>query len=57
LPPDAPLYIICRLGNDSQVVARRLKESGFDNDGRYIGDIKDGLKGWKEQVDSSWPEY
>jgi adenylyltransferase/sulfurtransferase len=57
LPPDAPLYIICRLGNDSQIVARNLKESGLDSNGRYIGDIKDGFKAWREQVDSSWPEY
>jgi adenylyltransferase/sulfurtransferase len=57
LPPDAPIYVVCRLGNDSQVVARKLKESGLDKNGRYIGDIKGGLKAWKEQVDSSWPEY
>ncbi|KAE9381236.1 molybdenum cofactor synthesis protein [Stipitochalara longipes BDJ] len=57
LPSDAPIYIVCRLGNDSQVIARKLKESGLDKDGRYIGDIKDGLKAWKEQVDTSWPEY
>lgn len=57
LAPDAPIYVVCRLGNDSQVVARNLKESGLDTNGRYIGDIKGGLKAWKEQVDSSWPEY
>jgi adenylyltransferase/sulfurtransferase len=49
--------VVCRLGNDSQVVARKLKESGLDKNGRYIGDIRGGLKAWKEQVDSSWPEY
>jgi adenylyltransferase/sulfurtransferase len=57
LPSDAPIYLVCRLGNDSQIIARKLKESGLGKDGRYIGDIKDGLKAWKEQVDSSWPEY
>jgi adenylyltransferase/sulfurtransferase len=57
LPADAPIYVVCRLGNDSQVVARKLKESGLDKNGRYIGDIKGGLKSWKEQVDSFWPEY
>lgn len=58
LPNDAPIYVVCRLGNDSQVVARKLKEAGLDRDGeRYIGDIKGGFKSWKEQVDSSWPEY
>jgi adenylyltransferase/sulfurtransferase len=56
-PSDAPIYLVCRLGNDSQVIARKLKESRLGKDGRYIGDIKDGLKAWKEQVDGSWPEY
>ncbi|KAH6671376.1 molybdenum cofactor synthesis protein-like protein [Halenospora varia] len=56
LPPDAPIYIVCRLGNDSQVVTKKFKESSLGGT-RYIGDIKGGLKAWKEQVDSSWPEY
>jgi len=58
LAKDAPIYVVCRLGNDSQVVARKLKDAGLDSRGsRYIGDIKGGLKAWKEQVDESWPEY
>lgn len=57
LPADAPIYVVCRLGNDSQVVARKLKNSGLASKGRYIGDIRGGLKAWKEQVDKDWPEY
>lgn len=57
LPADAPIYVVCRLGNDSQVVARMLKDGGLGKDGRYVGDVKGGLKAWKDQVDSSWPEY
>lgn len=57
LCPDAPIYVICRLGNDSQIVTRQLKEAGLASTGRYIGDIKGGLRAWKSQVDSSWPEY
>jgi adenylyltransferase/sulfurtransferase len=57
-PKEAPIYIVCRLGNDSQIVARKLKESGLDLGGeRYIGDIRGGLKAWREQVDRNWPEY
>ncbi|TAQ87298.1 hypothetical protein B7494_g4395 [Chlorociboria aeruginascens] len=58
LPSEAPIYVVCRLGNDSQVVVRKLKQLGLDGGGkRHIGDIKGGLKAWKEEVDSEWPEY
>ncbi|KAG9236279.1 molybdenum cofactor synthesis protein-like protein [Amylocarpus encephaloides] len=55
---DASIYVICRLGNDSQIVTQKLKEAGLDNNGkRAIKDIRGGLKAWKEQVNPSWPEY
>jgi adenylyltransferase/sulfurtransferase len=65
LPPDLatpastdPIYVLCRLGNDSQVAVRRLKELGLDQGGqRYIGDIQGGLRAWREQIDPDWPEY
>jgi adenylyltransferase and sulfurtransferase len=58
LPADAPIYVVCRLGNDSQVVTRKLIDAGFDSGGRrWIQDIKGGLKAWKDQVDEHWPEY
>ncbi|KFY06778.1 hypothetical protein V492_07754 [Pseudogymnoascus sp. VKM F-4246] len=57
-PADAPIYVICRLGNDSQVITKKLKENGVDDNGkRPILDIKGGLRAWKKDVDSSWPEY
>lgn len=56
LPDDAPIYVVCRVGNDSQVATRRLKEMGLDGGGkRFIGDIKGGMKAWKEEVDESMP--
>jgi adenylyltransferase/sulfurtransferase len=58
VPSDTPIYVVCRLGNDSQIVAKKLKELGLDRNGnREIKDIKGGLKAWRDQVDSSWPEY
>lgn len=57
-PSDAPIYVVCRLGNDSQVVTRKLLDSGLGAGGtRGIWDIKGGLKAWKDQVDEHWPEY
>ena len=56
LPTTAPIYVVCRVGNDSQVVARRLKEMGLDQDGaRFIGDIKGGIRAWKQEVDHTMP--
>ncbi|KAI1332510.1 adenylyltransferase [Xylariaceae sp. FL0255] len=53
---DRPIHVVCRLGNDSQVVTRKLKEMGFDQGGkRYIGDIKGGMKAWKTEVDHTVP--
>ncbi|CZT49850.1 related to molybdenum cofactor biosynthetic protein [Rhynchosporium secalis] len=55
--PATPIYVMCRLGNDSQLVTRKLKDSEFGKGGRIILDVKGGLKAWKQDVDSSWPEY
>ena len=56
LPDTAPIYVVCRVGNDSQVAARRLKEIGLDGGGRrFIGDIRGGMKAWKEEVDKTIP--
>jgi adenylyltransferase and sulfurtransferase len=56
--PSVPIYVVCRQGNDSQIVVQKLKEMGLDRNGkRFIGDIRDGFRGWKREVDPSWPEY
>ncbi|KAI3320104.1 adenylyltransferase [Xylariaceae sp. AK1471] len=53
---DAPIYVVCRVGNDSQLVAKKLKDMGFDkNRERFIGDIKGGMKAWKLEVDQTMP--
>lgn len=58
MPEDAPIYVICRLDNDSQVITKKLKEVGLGKNGkRTILDIKGGLKAWREEVDNNWPEY
>ncbi|GAP90416.1 putative molybdenum cofactor synthesis protein [Rosellinia necatrix] len=53
---DAPIYVVCRLGNDSQLVAKKLKEMGLDRCGkRFIGDIKGGMMAWKRDIDRTMP--
>ena len=53
---DVPIYVVCRVGNDSQIAAQKLKDMGLGRDGkRFIGDIKGGLKAWKDSVDPTLP--
>lgn len=56
LPPDAPIYVICRVGNDSQLITQKLKNLGLDRSGsRFIGDISGGMRAWKQEVDTTLP--
>ncbi|KAF4466920.1 hypothetical protein FALBO_6220 [Fusarium albosuccineum] len=56
LSPSAPIYLVCRVGNDSQIAAQKLKDLGLANNGeRFIGDILGGMRAWKADVDPSVP--
>ncbi|KAI9739573.1 MAG: Urmylation protein [Cirrosporium novae-zelandiae] len=58
LQQDSPIFVVCRLGNDSQLAVHRLKQMGLDMGGnRPIKDIEGGFRKWKEKVDHTWPEY
>jgi adenylyltransferase/sulfurtransferase len=54
LPPFTPIYLVCRVGNDSQIAAQKLKDLGLGNE-RFIGDISGGFKSWKDTVDPTVP--
>lgn len=55
---DKPIFVVCRLGNDSQLTVRKMKELGLDCGGqRWIGDIRGGLRAWRESIDNDFPEY
>jgi adenylyltransferase/sulfurtransferase len=56
--PAKPIFVVCKLGNDSQVTVKKMKELGLDNGGRrWIGDIKGGLRAWRTAVDEEFPDY
>nr|GFD60647.1 adenylyltransferase and sulfurtransferase MOCS3 [Tanacetum cinerariifolium] len=56
--PEKPIFVVCRLGNDSQMTVKKMKDLGLDNGGkRFIGDIKGGLRAWAASVDHDFPEY
>jgi adenylyltransferase/sulfurtransferase len=51
---DKDIYLVCRLGNDSQIAAQALRK--VDND-RVIKDVIGGLRAWSNQVDPKFPVY
>jgi adenylyltransferase/sulfurtransferase len=53
-----PIFVVCRMGNDSQLSVRKMKELGLDHGGkRFIGDIRGGLEAWRKSVDADFPSY
>ena len=55
-----PMYLICRLGNDSQLAAetfRGLKRLRAEDRYDLKGDVAGGLRAWREEVDPGFPEY
>lgn len=49
-------YVVCRLGNDSQLAAKALQDQPSIAPLR-VRDIQGGYRAWREQVDPDWPEY
>ncbi|KAI9319987.1 hypothetical protein BX666DRAFT_2018118 [Dichotomocladium elegans] len=47
------VYVVCRLGNDSQLAVRLLQKNGVENARDIIG----GLYKWATDVDESFPIY
>jgi adenylyltransferase/sulfurtransferase len=54
------VYVVCRLGNDSQLVVKLLSEH-FQTDKNFnVATIKDligGVADWSDSVDSNFPKY
>lgn len=53
-----PVYVVCKLGNDSQKAVQLLeKMSGEEVDGITVKDISGGLMAWAKMIDPSFPRY
>ncbi|TFK70371.1 hypothetical protein BDN72DRAFT_766562 [Pluteus cervinus] len=62
LPEDDKIetFIVCRLGNDSQIAAETLRSLDKDSPGtnkRTIKDVIGGLRAWSKDVDENFPVY
>lgn len=56
LPADhtIPTYILCRLGNDSQIAADALRSSRPNSE---VWDVIGGLQAWSREIDPNFPIY
>ncbi|CAA7268163.1 unnamed protein product [Cyclocybe aegerita] len=52
--PERDTYIVCRLGNDSQIAAEKIRELGR---GGIVKDVIGGLKAWSRDIDPEFPVY
>ncbi|XP_077405096.1 adenylyltransferase and sulfurtransferase MOCS3 [Vanacampus margaritifer] len=53
-----PVYVICKMGNDSQKAVQILgKMSGSEVDNVEVKDICGGLMAWAHWIDAKFPQY
>ena len=56
----APLYVVCRRGNDSQIAVGLIRASLAKILPTCLVSVKDligGLRSWSDSVDNSFPKY
>ncbi|XP_005994008.1 adenylyltransferase and sulfurtransferase MOCS3 isoform X2 [Latimeria chalumnae] len=54
----ASVYVICKLGNDSQKAVKVLREmSGNELPHLLVKDIQGGLMAWAHKIDATFPQY
>ncbi|XP_078000860.1 adenylyltransferase and sulfurtransferase MOCS3-like [Glandiceps talaboti] len=51
-----PVYVVCRLGNDSQKAVRVLQDKLSDLPA-FVRDIRGGLMAWAKRIDPQFPQY
>jgi adenylyltransferase and sulfurtransferase len=56
LSPKFETYVVCRLGNDSQIAADALRGAQADT-ACVIKDLVGGLRAWSHDVDPEFPLY
>ncbi|XP_055028463.2 adenylyltransferase and sulfurtransferase MOCS3 [Misgurnus anguillicaudatus] len=55
---EVPVFVVCKLGNDSQKAVQVLeKMSGKDIEEVTLKDISGGLMAWANKIDPSFPQY
>ncbi|KAF5375527.1 hypothetical protein D9615_009176 [Tricholomella constricta] len=59
LPPEplTEIYVVCRLGNDSQIAADALRSVCPNDRIGLVKDVVGGLRAWAREVDPAFPVY
>ncbi|GLB37937.1 putative plays a central role in 2-thiolation of mcm(5)S(2)U at tRNA wobble positions of cytosolic tRNA(Lys), tRNA(Glu) and tRNA(Gln) [Lyophyllum shimeji] len=57
LDPATETYVVCRLGNDSQIAADALRSACAEERVGLVRDVVGGLKAWAREVDPGFPVY
>ncbi|XP_053192106.1 adenylyltransferase and sulfurtransferase MOCS3 [Scomber japonicus] len=53
-----PVYVICKMGNDSQTAVQVLEKMiGSEVDSISVKDICGGLMAWAQKIDPTFPQY
>jgi adenylyltransferase/sulfurtransferase len=54
-----PVLVVCKLGNDSQIAAKALREvaNSGTTGAPVIKDLIGGLRAWSRDVDPAFPVY
>ncbi|KAJ8290573.1 hypothetical protein GJAV_G00014750 [Gymnothorax javanicus] len=53
-----PVYVICKMGNDSQLAVQILQQmASLEGEPIIPKDITGGLMAWAQKIDPSFPEY
>ncbi|EJU02247.1 hypothetical protein DACRYDRAFT_78992 [Dacryopinax primogenitus] len=55
IPPGRDMYVLCKLGNDSQVAAHALR-TALGNSAQ-VKDVVGGLRAWSKEIDITFPMY
>ena len=53
VPKEEKVYVICRSGNRSMMIARFLEQNGFGE----IYNLNGGMTAWSREIDPSIPRY
>ena len=51
-------FVVCRVGNDSQLAVKAMLERETDGKAKMrVRDVRGGFEAWRKEVNPDWPDY